>query len=205
MQDGFERLAAILGDLGGPPRRIDWGAAPAGVRIDFPADYRRYAEVYAGRVVFAGGLGVETPLRPRTAQEPTGFEALLEFNREMGEVIEDWYGWEEVEYPDGRPYEPYPAPGGLFCWGSNWSGDHFFWDTADPDPQRWPVVAWDAVCDGFQVYDTGLAGFLAGYAGGEYPEFTDFEPDEDGRPLPLWTPAVPLRTPAVPLRTPAGP
>ncbi|MFB7947075.1 hypothetical protein ACFC6L_19405 [Kitasatospora phosalacinea] len=155
------------------------------MRIDFPADCRRCAEVYAGRVAFAGGLGVETPLRPRTAQEPTGFEALLRFSQEAAEVI----GAEYDEEPGGRPYEPYPVPGGLFLRGGDRGGNLCFRGASDPDPQRWPVVVWSADGEGFAAYGTGLAGFLAGCAEGECPEWTDCEPDEDGRPVPLRGPA----------------
>ncbi|MFJ4681646.1 hypothetical protein [Kitasatospora sp. NPDC088783] len=177
--DGFERLATILGWPGHRPFRVDWDAAPEGVRISYPMDYRRFVETY-GNGRFAGGLGVGTPLRPRTEQEPTGFETMLRFNLEVGEAIEDWYTWD----PGDRPYEPYPAPGGLFLWGNDLSANQFLWDMSNPNPERWPVVVWNPSDEGFLTFETGMSGFLADLLGREHPlseELIDFESGE-----PLW-------------------
>ncbi|WP_158585508.1 SMI1/KNR4 family protein [Kitasatospora sp. SolWspMP-SS2h] len=181
VNDGFERLARILGDPPVPPRQVDWESAPEGARIPYPSDYRKMVEVYGGGY-FAGGLSIYTPLYSESNSGPTGFDHLIASNWEVADLMEQWYGW----YPGDRPYEPYPAPNGLFAWANDCSANEFLWDTSGPDPEQWPIVMWNVHEEGFVALGSGMADFLASLLDRTHPlsdELIDF--DSGGR---LWSP-----------------
>ncbi|MFF4345263.1 hypothetical protein ACFY00_35800 [Kitasatospora sp. NPDC001540] len=68
------------------------------------------------------------------------------------------------------PYRVWPDTGGLICWGATVSADVLYWDTTDPDPDRWTVVVRNREGD-FARFDTGMAEFVLRLLGpaGERP------------------------------------
>ncbi|WP_431676676.1 hypothetical protein [Kitasatospora sp. KL5] len=64
------------------------------------------------------------------------------------------------------------GPDAILAWGVTSGADIFCWYTADPDPDRWPVL----VCgrhtrDGFTLYACGMAEFLRRVLLDEFEEY----------------------------------
>ncbi|MFJ6141885.1 SMI1/KNR4 family protein [Kitasatospora sp. NPDC092286] len=165
------------------------GSWPAELGVRLPSNYRAFIDLY-GSVTFAGEWGVRTPARrPGTDDSPGGlagwrFENDTEFRAQV--EMEDLFR-QQVRA------QVFPDPGGLLGWGRNSDHDHCCWLTADPDPDRWPVVVWfQGELDRF---DGGFAEFLTAVLSGDYvmEEELLVRPDPDDewgvtRPAPLWAP-----------------
>ncbi|MFC9330771.1 SMI1/KNR4 family protein [Kitasatospora sp. NPDC057015] len=166
MISAIGRLGELMGESGREPTSVNWAEAVERLGVQLPADFRELVERY-GRVQYFGDLVVGAPsLRPGV---PDGerFDGLYEFNKDIGEMLEVWYGW----VPEfGRPYEPFPAKGGLLAWGSNTTCDYFCWDTSADDPSQWPVVVWRFGISEMNYFDGGMADFLAAVLTGEFPD-----------------------------------
>ncbi|MFE6050516.1 SMI1/KNR4 family protein [Kitasatospora sp. NPDC056446] len=166
MSGSISRLGEIMGDPGRPPLDVPWSGAVERFGVGLPSDYRELVDRY-GPVRFFGDLVVVTP--SFDPGEPSGqrFDDMHSFNQDLGEMLEQWYTW----YPEvGRPYEPFPTPGGLLGWGNNTSADYFCWHMAGPDPDRWPVVVWHYGGDEMSRFDGGMAEFLAAVLDGDFPD-----------------------------------
>ncbi|MFI8460464.1 SMI1/KNR4 family protein [Kitasatospora sp. NPDC085464] len=166
MGDFIGRLQAIMGNPGREPVEVRWEGAVERFGIQLPADFRELVERY-GRVQYFGDLLVVAPSLRAGVPDGERFDGLHQFNTDVGEMLEEWYEWS----PElGRPYEPFPADGGLFAWANNTSSDYFCWDTSAADPNQWPVVVWRYTTGEMNRFDGGMADFLAAVLTGELPD-----------------------------------
>ncbi|MEV6235908.1 SMI1/KNR4 family protein [Lentzea sp. NPDC051838] len=102
---------------------FDWTAIEASAGIGLPADYKRLADGF-GDPVFSGLFLVP----------PDGFRAKHDLH---AGYLRDWF----ARYPENvRPI--HPDPGGLLLCAFTEGRDVLWWDTTDPDPDRWTIV-WD--------------------------------------------------------------
>ncbi|MFE0463082.1 SMI1/KNR4 family protein [Kitasatospora sp. NPDC058965] len=159
-----ERLGEILG---GPDRRpvpVPWdrcASGPDGLR--FPADYRWLVDTY-------GSISIRSDLRiwsPRL--DNGGFEAFLAYTEDASGQAGPVHGTSRSAPTAARlPFDLFPAPGGLLAWGGDVRGNYLFWLTADPDPDRWPVVVWIQDLGHWDLFPGSAADFLVALLGGEY-------------------------------------
>lgn len=106
------------------------------------------------------GLRLPGDIKELTARFPNGYfssflsvysSAFLGQLEESLEILQEW--------PD-LPYPVHPAPGGLVPWSRTTEGHTFCWLTADPDPDRWPVVFCTADFQQWGEHSGGAAAFL---------------------------------------------
>jgi hypothetical protein len=112
---------AQLGTIEGPTEshRYDWPEVEREIGVArLPADYRRLAETY-GPFAFNGIF----------VAEPIALAGLHQMH--VGLIEED---------ENGQPRAVHPQPGGLLYCGSTEGRAGLYWDTGDPDPDRWPIV-----------------------------------------------------------------
>ncbi|WP_433146406.1 SMI1/KNR4 family protein [Actinomadura nitritigenes] len=133
VRDPLAQLRTIIGP--GRPATArdagyDWEAIEQELGVPaLPADYKRLYEVYGAGGRFAvNGIFVQAP------------DGLAEHLAEYGHYYRKWAeNCRNPANPDRR-YKGYPEPGGLLYCGSTEGRDTLCWDTAGPDPDRWPVV-----------------------------------------------------------------
>ncbi|MFJ8475605.1 SMI1/KNR4 family protein [Kitasatospora sp. NPDC094011] len=166
MSSTLGRLGELMGDPGRERVEVRWEGAVERLGVQLPSDFREFVERY-GRVQYSGDLLVVAPPLRAGVPDEERFDGLHQFNRDVGEMLEEWYGWDGV---DGRPYEPFPAKGCLLAWANNTSSDYFCWDTSVGDPDRWPVVVWRFGISEWVRFDGGMAEFLAAVLTGEFPD-----------------------------------
>ncbi|MFF0415653.1 SMI1/KNR4 family protein [Kitasatospora sp. NPDC004745] len=150
MHPSVARLAGVLPPHDGAGDPVDWDAAARRWGTRFPADYRAFVSAYGGGSINCS-LHVGLPLKD--VQDPRshlGFEELIECGYELLDLNPE----------DG------PALRGTFSWAVDCSANQAFWDTTDPDPDRWTTLV--LTRDGDWVeYDCGMVDFLVGFLAGE--------------------------------------
>ncbi|XVQ09947.1 hypothetical protein ACQP1W_46780 [Spirillospora sp. CA-255316] len=128
-RDPLAQLRTIVGP--GSPATFDWEAIERRLGVPrLPSDYKRLYEEYGGHghwIVY-NGFFIDTP-HDIPDRHPDHADGLQEFTL-------DRIGPRD----DGRRYTVHPEPGGLLYCGSTEGRDTLYWDTHDPDPDRWPVV-----------------------------------------------------------------
>ncbi|MEU8031139.1 SMI1/KNR4 family protein [Streptomyces sp. NPDC049099] len=123
-----DRVVAVTGWVADRPHTVDWAAAEARLGTALPRDYKRLAELF-GRGAFDGYLQFYLP-GDRHSDLVEHSEWLARWAEVHGNRL-----WE--------PHWPYPAPGGLLKWADSVQADSFYWLTEGPDPDRWPVLAYE--------------------------------------------------------------
>lgn len=128
-RDPLAQLQTIIGP--GKPGAYDWEAIERRLGVPrLPTDYKRLYETYSyGHWIVLNGIFVEYPhdLASRHAIQ-------AEILRKLAEPTPEW-GFEA-----GPHYPVHPEPGGLLYCGSTEGRSTLWWDTRDPDPDRWPVL-----------------------------------------------------------------
>ncbi|WP_433515340.1 hypothetical protein ACQP2T_06800 [Nonomuraea sp. CA-143628] len=118
-RDTLAQLATIIGEPRTSGYTYDWPAIERALGLRLPADYKRLFEVYGA--IGINGITIGHP------------EELQQQHEERVEYLD----WEE-----DTAMTVHPALGGLL-WCANTEGrDTIWWDTSDPDPNRWTMV-WD--------------------------------------------------------------
>lgn len=168
MTVALERLAALMPPPPDPPVPPPWHQAPAQVGFEFPADYRAFIDRYgAGEI--NGELMVLAPTeRPYRPGGPGGFRGYTAFAQD--EVGAAFTALRDAD-PSHNPFPLYPEPGGLLVWGRTYNGDHLFWHTQDPNPDRWTVVAWlrNLPSPAWRPFDDTALDFLLAVASHTHP------------------------------------
>jgi hypothetical protein len=140
------------------PVPVDWDSVESWLGLRLPSDYKTLVTRY-GPLDIGEQIWLQTP------------------SHQDGQYAYDYATWLRqthrhcrVVSRDAPPFEPpefHPAPGGLLAWGWTRGANYLFWDTgASPDPDQWPVVAFDhdAVHAGvvpWQRYEMPLAEMLS--------------------------------------------
>lgn len=123
-----DRVVAVTGWEADGAYAVDWAAAEARLGTALPSDYKRLAELF-GRGAFDGFLQLYLP---------------GDRHRDIVGHSEWLARWAEVHGNRlWQPHWPYPAPGGLLKWADSEQADSFFWLTEGPDPDGWPVLAYE--------------------------------------------------------------
>ncbi|MEU8515909.1 SMI1/KNR4 family protein [Kitasatospora sp. NPDC048722] len=155
MHPSVARLTGILPPHPGAGDPVDWDEAAARWGTRFPLDYRDFVSTYGGGSInasFAIGLPLKVAAPPGG---PLGFE----------ELTEDGHALLDPD-ADGN----LPPLHGRISWATDCSAGHAFWDTADPDPDKWTTLVLDRYGD-WTAYDCGMADFLVGFlTGGISPQ-----------------------------------
>lgn len=139
-------LTETIGEAGDSP---DWPALSAAYGHGFPTDYRDFVAAFGEGSFNQGGVMVTLPQLDRDT------------------------GWPVDRLPDDTAADPImqlwrrPEEAGRHClrdmllWGETSSADVLCWLTEDPDPDRWPVAVWSRGEGTWELYEDGMAGFLA--------------------------------------------
>ncbi|WP_157597204.1 SMI1/KNR4 family protein [Streptacidiphilus rugosus] len=182
MHPQIERLTAMMTPPPIRPAPTPWHLAPAEVGFQFPDDYRDFADLYGcGRI--NDQLLIWTPsLTLDRVHEGDGRRGFASLASGAPSGMSDYFAELHEDEPDENPYPMYPDKGGLLAWGNDYSANHFFWLTGDPDPGAWPIIAWNRSGYWFR-FEGGFGDFLVANLTGEYPEATWIVGDE--RP-PTW-------------------
>ncbi|MFG3495378.1 SMI1/KNR4 family protein [Streptomyces sp. NPDC047928] len=141
-------LAEIMPPEHGADEQVDWAAAEARWGTRFPADYRAFMALYGGGGI-NGEAGVLLPLPEPGIQWPPGDIAEETANARRA--------WRAQGHRSGLDIDP----DDILAWGVTAGPDILCWLTADPDPDRWPVlVAGRHTPSPFMLHDCGMAEFL---------------------------------------------
>jgi hypothetical protein len=170
----FDRLMTLLPPPAGEVARVPWQLSRAEIGLDFPADYRQFADRYgSGRATRSDGFINVAVFSPDAGEHPfaggTGFTAVMA-NQAKGIYPGFVFDGADEYYWGGTVYPVQPDPGGLLAWGENNDGDIFFWLTEDPD--RWPVVMWARGPATTFRYEGGMVDFLLSVLTGAHPDIT---------------------------------
>jgi hypothetical protein len=167
----IERLMAMMPPPVTRPTAVPWHLAPGEVGFQFPDDYRDFTDLY-GSGLINDQLLIWTPsLKWDTVREGDAREGFASLAAGPPSGLGDYLTELHEDEPDENPYPVYPDEGGLLAWGNDYSANHFFWLTGDPDPNKWPVVAWNR--SGYwDRFDGGFGEFLVASLSGEFPEWT---------------------------------
>ncbi|MFH8371510.1 hypothetical protein [Streptomyces sp. NPDC018031] len=143
----LDGVVAVTGwDVSGA-RTVDWAAVEARIGTALPGDYKHLVELFWDGA-FDDYLQIHVP-GARFAH---------------ADIVRDteWLSaWATAQGSDlWRPYELYPAPGGLLQWGSTEQADQFFWLTEGADPDRWPVLVTEDVPDSWVRFDGTTTEFV---------------------------------------------
>ena len=137
---------------------VDWDEVEAWLGLRLPGDYKELV-ARCGPLLIGEFIWVQTPCRQAG-----------EYQYDYATWLRDTHRHCRIASRDAPPFEPpafHPAPGGLLAWGWTRNVVYLFWDTAaSPDPDRWPVVAFeqDAVYAGitpWQRYEIPMVDMLA--------------------------------------------
>lgn len=173
----FDRLTRLLPPPSEHVAGVPWHLSRPEIGLDFPSDFREFADRYGGGdVVRPDGrvsmsvFGLYSGERPWT--DGRGFRALM---TNQAEQIYPAFVFDDADedYWGGTVYPVHPDPGGLLAWGTSpVDGDMLFWLTEDPDPDRWPVVMWARGPATTFRFEGGMVEFLVSVLSGEHPEVT---------------------------------
>ncbi|TCO61152.1 SUKH superfamily protein [Actinocrispum wychmicini] len=135
-------------------RAYDWAAIENSVGVGLPADYKRLMDGYGSLVV--GGIFIVSP------------DDFLAEHERLANDLRDWF----ADEPEGaRPI--HPEPDGLLLCASTEGRDILWWDTSNPDPDRWPIL-WDVEFDRHTFNGTLTELLVADLTGTLDPQLTAF-------------------------------
>ncbi|MFI0715794.1 hypothetical protein ACH4SK_35270 [Streptomyces inhibens] len=124
----LDRLIALTGHRADREYTVDWVAVEARLGCGLPADYKDMVEIF-GYGAFDGFIDLAVPGLPSEESDLVGDALRIA-------------GWARTDgYSMWKPYQPFPAPGGLLRWAFTEQADEFFWLTEGPDPDTWPLLA----------------------------------------------------------------
>ncbi|MFI0939334.1 SMI1/KNR4 family protein [Streptomyces sp. NPDC021020] len=124
---------------------VDWEVARESWGVNFPRDYRDFLAAYGGGSIddyFLVATVLDSP-----DHDETTLVGLTSVARSLAQEQGNW------------SYRVWPEEGGLICWGATVDGEALYWDTADADPDRWPVVV-RGDDRKFTEYEYGMAEFI---------------------------------------------
>ncbi|CAM5455586.1 hypothetical protein GCM10010329_33440 [Streptomyces spiroverticillatus] len=155
--DVADLLTLVPADFAGG-ERIDWDAAEAALGTRLPSDYKSVLDVY--------GMGDIDDLVLVPAL-PSSIPAYADFHMAT-QTAELHILWESGRGIPGVTL----GPEALLPWGTGMNANETGWLMNDPDPDRWPVVAWRRHHSGqaWALFECGMARFLTRMMRGEFEE-----------------------------------
>jgi hypothetical protein len=148
-----------------PARRVDppgdWIAIETDLGTSLPEDYKRFIEIYgSGAIVDQGfdreqnvGTGLDILVYNPFSLIP-GWN-LVRQTRSTRKFIGEGYR----EMREFYPYPPWPAEGGVFCWGHTINGDSLYWRTIG-SPDNWTVVVKHGAAVRMMDFDFRMVDFI---------------------------------------------
>ncbi|MEV6031473.1 SMI1/KNR4 family protein [Nonomuraea sp. NPDC052116] len=155
-RDALAQLATIIGDPRTAGHTYDWPRIERSLGLRLPSDYKRLFEAYGA--IGINGITIGHP------------EDLQQQHEEQAEYLD----WE-----DDEAMAVHPAPGGLL-WCANIEGrETIWWDTRDPDSDRWTMV-WDVEFDRHNFPCTLTELMIADLTSRLASSLTALDPSDDG-------------------------
>jgi hypothetical protein len=145
MHPSVARLVELMPPRPGSGDLVDWDDVAERSGLRFPADYRDFVAVYGGGTL-NGALYVATPCD----EEPGACGPLP-----LTSMTNEGVGILALE-----PGEDADLAGRI-SWATDCSANHAFWDTTDPDPDKWPVLEFTRH-GAWVPHRGGMADFLVG-------------------------------------------
>jgi hypothetical protein len=127
-----------------------WHDVESQLRTPLPPDYKDFITLY-GAGDFYRFLGILSPFSKR--------DSLITNNKRYLPVFKNLSGIARdvvLTFPD---------PGGLLICGGDENGNTLFWQTGG-EPSAWPIVYASEELLDYEVFETDLTGFLAGWMSG---------------------------------------
>jgi hypothetical protein len=144
---GIADLASVLPPDLGADERIDWPAAEERWGTRFPTDYMEFMSVYGGGIFNEVRVLMPLPVEC-SLWDPGTFEEETESVRHNLELRDGL---------DGLGIDP----GHVLAWGLTSGPDILCWLTADPDPDKWPVLVHGRhTAQEFALHPSGMVEFL---------------------------------------------
>ncbi|MFE9258911.1 SMI1/KNR4 family protein [Streptomyces sp. NPDC006879] len=141
-------LERVMPAVHGADERIDWAAVEAAWSTPFPSDYKAFMSLF-GAGTINGEASVLLPLpKPGLQWEPASMaeETLTVRAAWASEGGAALFGTEAES---------------VLAWGVTAGPDILCWLTADPDPERWPVLVYGRhTSAALAVHPFGMAEFL---------------------------------------------
>lgn len=146
MDPSVSRLKTLLSPPGEPVGVIaDWNQVAEAWGTSFPKDYREFLTAYG-----AGMIDAYLVIATVVDSEDHGESTVSKLTSVASSLAQEDGEW---------PYPVWPENGGLICWGATVDSAVLYWDTADPDPDRWPVVVRSRE-GGFVAHEFGMVDFV---------------------------------------------
>jgi hypothetical protein len=135
MEAALDRLVRLVPPAEKPPgAKTEWAQLEAAIGLKYPDSFKEFAGVYGLTVWFDN-------FSPFFGEAKTAADAkkfLRSVQKRLGFLKGNMY--DESFRP--TPIPLYPAAGGLFPFGMDYSGNQYLWLTERADPDRWPIVVW---------------------------------------------------------------
>ncbi|MGX1480196.1 UNVERIFIED_CONTAM: hypothetical protein RKD50_009004 [Streptomyces canus] len=148
--NSLQALLGLISSQHGADEQVDWPAAEQVLGTGLPSDYRAFMSVYGAGDI--GELGI------------------------MGPVPVDYLQWDPGSILDSKPsfQDLWDREGGVpgitadssavLPLGSGCNANELGWLMLDPDPDKWPVVAWRRQIrygdSRWALFDCGMVDFL---------------------------------------------
>ncbi|MGP4102506.1 SMI1/KNR4 family protein [Nonomuraea sp. KM90] len=160
-RDTLAQLATIIGEQPASSDTCDWAGIERSLGLRLPSDYKRLFERYG--MIGINGISIVHP-------------------EELQEQHEQRAGY--LDRNADKAMAVHPAPGGLLWCADTEGRDFIWWDTSDPDPDRWTMV-WDIEFDRHTFPGTLTELVIADLTGRLGKPLTALDPSDDG-PM-MWT------------------
>ncbi|MEU9340301.1 hypothetical protein AB0D74_03630 [Streptomyces sp. NPDC048278] len=159
-ESSLEPLLGLVSPEHGADEQVAWADVEAALGVGLPSDYKAFMSVYGAGDI--GDLGILGPLPVASLQWDPG--SIVDSVPPFRELWDGEGGVPGIE-ADG---------GSVLPWGSGCHANELGWLTLDPNPDRWPVVAWRRQIgygdSRWKLFDCGMVDFLVRMMRAEFDE-----------------------------------
>ncbi|MEU9979585.1 SMI1/KNR4 family protein [Streptomyces sp. NPDC051014] len=159
-ESSLEPLLSLVSNEHGADEQVDWADVEEALGVGLPSDYKAFMSVYGAGGI--GDLGILGPLPVNYLQWDPG--SIVDSAPPFRDLWDGEGGVPGIE-ADGSSVLP---------WGSGCSANELGWLTLDPNPDRWPVVAWRRQISygdsRWKLFDCSMVDFLIKMMRAEFDE-----------------------------------
>ncbi|GAA4761343.1 hypothetical protein GCM10023329_03300 [Streptomyces sanyensis] len=149
-QNSLQALLSLVPPQHGADEHVDWLAAEQVLGTRLPSDYRAFMSVYGAGDI--GELGILGPV-------PVDY-----LQWDPGSMLDSKSTFQDLWDREGGVPGITAASSAVLPWGSGCNANELGWLMLDPDPNKWPVVAWrrQIRCGSsrWALFDCGMVDFL---------------------------------------------